>query len=72
MTVRDILQKMQENTDRQLGKDSEEVLNECMVISAIESTALDLETRPGDSELINALFRAFHTLKGSAGVVGRP
>ena len=28
------LAKMQENTDRNLGRDSEEILNECMVISA--------------------------------------
>jgi two-component system chemotaxis sensor kinase CheA len=40
------------------------------LMESIESTALDLEARPGDAELINALFRAFHTLKGSAGVVG--
>jgi (E)-4-hydroxy-3-methylbut-2-enyl-diphosphate synthase len=32
--------KMQENIDRDLGRSSEEVLNECMVISAVESTAL--------------------------------
>ena len=29
-----VLAKMQENTDRSLGRDSEEILNECMVISA--------------------------------------
>src|SRR5438128_1524761 len=39
-----VLAKMQENTDRNLGRTSEEVLNECMVISAIQSTALALET----------------------------
>ena len=38
-----VMAKMQENTDRALGKDSEEVLNECMVISALESTALAIE-----------------------------
>src|SRR3990172_9416172 len=31
--------RMQENTDRDLGKTSEDIINECMVISAIESTA---------------------------------
>jgi (E)-4-hydroxy-3-methylbut-2-enyl-diphosphate synthase len=36
--------KMQENTDRALGRTSEEILNECMVISAVESTALALES----------------------------
>jgi (E)-4-hydroxy-3-methylbut-2-enyl-diphosphate synthase len=39
-----VLDKMQENTDRNLGHSSEEVLNECMLISAIESTTLALET----------------------------
>ena len=34
---------MQENTDRDLGKTSEEILNECMVISALQSTELALE-----------------------------
>lgn len=37
------MRKMQENTDRELGKTSEEILNECMVLSAIESTALAIE-----------------------------
>src|SRR4030095_12819660 len=35
--------KMQENTDRNLGRDSEEILNECMVISAVDATALASE-----------------------------
>jgi (E)-4-hydroxy-3-methylbut-2-enyl-diphosphate synthase len=35
---------MQENTDRDLGRTSEEIINECMVISALESTTLALET----------------------------
>jgi (E)-4-hydroxy-3-methylbut-2-enyl-diphosphate synthase len=39
-----VLAKMQENTDRNLGRTSEEILNECMVISAVESTALAVET----------------------------
>jgi (E)-4-hydroxy-3-methylbut-2-enyl-diphosphate synthase len=39
-----VLAKMQENTDRDLGRTSEEILNECMVISAVESTGLALET----------------------------
>jgi (E)-4-hydroxy-3-methylbut-2-enyl-diphosphate synthase len=38
-----VMRKMQENTDRELGKTSEEILNECMVLSAIESTGLALE-----------------------------
>jgi (E)-4-hydroxy-3-methylbut-2-enyl-diphosphate synthase len=39
-----VVAKMEENTDRNLGRTSEEILNECMVISAIESTALAIET----------------------------
>jgi (E)-4-hydroxy-3-methylbut-2-enyl-diphosphate synthase len=39
-----VMQKMQENTDRDLGRTSEEIVNECMVLSAIQSTELALET----------------------------
>jgi (E)-4-hydroxy-3-methylbut-2-enyl-diphosphate synthase len=35
-----VVAKMQENTDRSLGWSSEEIINDCMVLSAIESTAL--------------------------------
>ncbi|NUM55254.1 MAG: flavodoxin-dependent (E)-4-hydroxy-3-methylbut-2-enyl-diphosphate synthase [Candidatus Hydrogenedentes bacterium] len=38
-----VMRKMQENTDRDLGLDSEEIINECMVISALQSTDLALE-----------------------------
>src|SRR6187399_3094274 len=39
-----VLAKMQENTDRDLGRTSEEIINECMVLSAIESTALAIDS----------------------------
>jgi (E)-4-hydroxy-3-methylbut-2-enyl-diphosphate synthase len=39
-----VVAKMQENTDRELGRSSEEIINECMVLSAVESTALALES----------------------------
>jgi (E)-4-hydroxy-3-methylbut-2-enyl-diphosphate synthase len=39
-----VVAKMQENTDRNLGKDSEEIINECMVLSAIESTELAIDS----------------------------
>ena len=39
-----VLQKMQENTDRDLGRTSEDIINECMVLSAIQSTELALES----------------------------
>ena len=35
---------MQENTDRDLGLTSEEIINECMVLSAVQSTELALES----------------------------
>jgi (E)-4-hydroxy-3-methylbut-2-enyl-diphosphate synthase len=38
-----VMAKMQENTDNNLGKDSEEIINECMVLSALQSTDLALE-----------------------------
>ena len=38
-----VMAKMQENTDRNLGHTSEEILNECMVLSALQSTDLALE-----------------------------
>jgi (E)-4-hydroxy-3-methylbut-2-enyl-diphosphate synthase len=39
-----VMQKMQENTDHDLGKTSEEIINECMVLSGIQSTELALES----------------------------
>src|SRR5262245_10755801 len=38
-----VIAKMQENTDRALGKTSEDIINECMILSAIESTALAID-----------------------------
>ena len=38
-----VMAKMQDNTDNDLGLDSEEILSECMVISALQSTELALE-----------------------------
>ena len=35
--------KMQENTERNLGRSSEEIINECLVLSALQSTELALE-----------------------------
>jgi (E)-4-hydroxy-3-methylbut-2-enyl-diphosphate synthase len=39
-----VVAKMQENTDRELGLSSEEIINECMVLSALESTALAIDS----------------------------
>src|SRR4029450_2183936 len=38
-----VVAKMQENTDRDRGLTSEEIINECMVLSALQSTDLALE-----------------------------
>jgi (E)-4-hydroxy-3-methylbut-2-enyl-diphosphate synthase len=38
-----VMRKMQENTDQDLGKSSEDIINECMILSALESTELALE-----------------------------
>src|SRR3981189_2672364 len=39
-----VMEKMQENTDKNLGKESEEIINDCMVLSALRSTELALES----------------------------
>src|ERR687887_689267 len=39
-----VVSKMQENTDRDLGRTSEEIINECMVLSAVQSTELAIES----------------------------
>jgi (E)-4-hydroxy-3-methylbut-2-enyl-diphosphate synthase len=39
-----VVAKMQENTDRNLGKTSEEIINDCMILSAVESTALAIDS----------------------------
>jgi (E)-4-hydroxy-3-methylbut-2-enyl-diphosphate synthase len=39
-----VMEKMQENTDGDLGKTSEEIINECMVLSALQSTELALQS----------------------------
>src|SRR5436190_1940352 len=39
-----VLAKMQENTDLDRGLTSEEIINECMVLSALQSTELALES----------------------------
>src|SRR5271154_3884303 len=39
-----VMEKMQENTDGDLGKTSEEIINECMVLSALQSTELAIQS----------------------------
>ena len=47
-----VMEKMQENTDRKLGRTSEEIINECMVLSALDSTALALESGLRKNQII--------------------
>ena len=47
-----VMRKMQENTDKDLGKESEEIINECMVLSALESTELALESGLRSDQII--------------------
>jgi (E)-4-hydroxy-3-methylbut-2-enyl-diphosphate synthase len=47
-----VMAKMQENTDARLDRSSEEIINECMVISALESTALALEAGLGTDQIV--------------------
>jgi (E)-4-hydroxy-3-methylbut-2-enyl-diphosphate synthase len=47
-----VMRKMQENTDRDLGKSSDEIIGECLVISALESTELALESGLTKSQII--------------------
>jgi (E)-4-hydroxy-3-methylbut-2-enyl-diphosphate synthase len=47
-----VMQKMQENTDLNLGKESEDIINECMVLSALQSTELALEAGLRNDQII--------------------
>src|SRR5450432_4703250 len=47
-----VMQKMQENTDQNLGKESEDIINECMVLSALQSTELALESGLRNHQII--------------------
>ena len=47
-----VMAKMQENTDRGLGRDSDDIINECMVLSALQSTELALESGLTPNQII--------------------
>src|SRR3984957_7368081 len=47
-----VMRKMQENTDRDLGHCSEDIINECMVLSALQSTELALESGLRNDQII--------------------
>ena len=47
-----VMAKMQANTDKDLGLASEEIINECMIISALESTELALNSGLSEEQII--------------------
>ncbi len=47
-----VMRRMQENTDGNLGLSSEEIINQCMVLSAVESTELALESGLREDQII--------------------
>src|ERR1700737_2062369 len=47
-----VMRRMHENTDKNLGFESEEIINQCMVISALESTELALESGLRNDQII--------------------
>ena len=47
-----VMAKMQENTDRNLGRSSDDIYNECMVLSAVQSTELALESGLSKNQII--------------------
>jgi len=47
-----VMTKMQENTDKNLGYTSQDIINDCMVISALESTELALDSGLSEQQII--------------------
>ena len=47
-----VMRRMQENTERDLGLTSDQVINECLVLSALESTALAIESGVRPDQII--------------------
>src|SRR5258707_2504369 len=47
-----VVAKMQENTDRDRGLSSEEIINECMVLSALQSTDLAIDSGLRKNQII--------------------
>jgi (E)-4-hydroxy-3-methylbut-2-enyl-diphosphate synthase len=47
-----VASKMQENADRSLGRSSDEIINECMVLSALRSTELAFEAGLGPEQVV--------------------
>ena len=64
----DVFQETLLDGDRELIAD---FVTECRdYLDSAERALLQLETNPTDSEAINTVFRAFHTVKGTSGFLG--
>ena len=60
--------RVSEDIDLEMVK---EFIIECNdLLDTAEVALLDLESNPGDHELINTVFRAFHTIKGTSAFMG--
>jgi (E)-4-hydroxy-3-methylbut-2-enyl-diphosphate synthase len=47
-----VMEQMQANTDKDLSKTSEEVINDCMILSALQSTELAMAAGLGEDQII--------------------
>ncbi len=47
-----VMEQMQANTDKNLGKTSEEIVNDCMILSALQSTELAIESGLREDQVI--------------------
>jgi chemotaxis protein histidine kinase CheA len=55
----------------------EEILQDFLVeageiLELLSEQLVELESRPDDADLLNAIFRGFHTVKGGAGFLQAP
>jgi len=46
------------------------IIESSELLQEMENALLELENSPDDDDILNALFRAAHTIKGSSGIVG--
>lgn len=72
--VASVEERLKDFADALAGNDAElvsEFVNECLDhTERAEAALLQIETAPDDTESINAVFRAFHTIKGTSGFLG--
>ena len=56
------------NADDEILRDF--LLESTEIVEQLGEQLVDLEQQPGDGDLLNAIFRGFHTVKGGAGFLG--